>query len=95
MSSSKKNAPVRFNFGVGFSTTDSLVGFAELQQSNFDLFNWPSFVGAGQRFRIRGQYGLQRKDFVVSLTEPWFLGYKLLRGRGRLLPRGELPFGGL
>lgn len=69
-----------FNFGVGFSTTDSLVGFAELQQTNFDLFNWPSFVGAGQRFRIRGQYGLQRRDFVVSLTEPWFMGYKLSVG---------------
>jgi len=69
-----------FNFGAGFSTIDSLVGFAELQQSNFDLFNWPSFVGGGQRFRIRGQYGLQRKDFVVSLTEPWFLGYKLSLG---------------
>lgn len=69
-----------FNFGVGFSTIDSLVGFAELQQSNFDLFNWPNFVGGGQRFRIRGQYGLQRKDFVISLTEPWFLGYKLSAG---------------
>lgn len=69
-----------FNFGVGFSTTDSLVGFAELQQTNFDLFNFPNFVGGGQRFRIRGQYGLQRKDFVISLTEPWFLGYKLSVG---------------
>jgi outer membrane protein insertion porin family len=69
-----------FNFGVGFSTIDSLVGFAELQQSNFDLFNWPTFVGGGQRFRIRGQYGIQRKDFIVSLTEPWFLGYKLSVG---------------
>jgi outer membrane protein insertion porin family len=69
-----------FNFGVGFSTTDSLVGFAELQQTNFDVFNWPSFIGGGQRFRIRGQYGLERKDFVISLTEPWFLGYKLSVG---------------
>jgi outer membrane protein insertion porin family len=69
-----------FNFGAGFSTIDSLVGFAELSQSNFDLFNWPSFVGGGQRFRIRGQYGLKRKDFVASLTEPWFLGYKLSVG---------------
>lgn len=69
-----------FNFGAGFSTIDSLVGFAELTQSNFDLFNWPSFVGGGQRFRIRGQYGLQRQDFVASLTEPWFLGYKLSVG---------------
>jgi outer membrane protein insertion porin family len=69
-----------FNFGAGFSTIDSLVGFAEVTQANFDLFNWPSFVGAGQRFRIRGQYGLQRKDFIASLTEPWFLGYKLSVG---------------
>jgi len=69
-----------FNFGVGFSTTDSLVGFAEIQQSNFDVFNWPNFIGAGQRFRIRGQYGLERKDFVISLTEPWFMGYKLSVG---------------
>lgn len=69
-----------FNFGVGFSTTDSLVGFAELQQTNFDLFNWPSFIGGGQRFRVRGQYGLQRRDFVISLTEPWFMGYKLSVG---------------
>jgi outer membrane protein insertion porin family len=69
-----------FNFGAGFSTIDSLVGFAELQQTNFDLFNWPSFVGGGQRFRVRGQYGLERKDFVASLTEPWFLGYRLSVG---------------
>jgi len=69
-----------FNFGAGFSSIDSLVGFAELQQSNFDLFNWPYFTGAGQRFRIRVQYGLQRQDFTMSLTEPWFMGYKVSVG---------------
>jgi len=69
-----------FNFGVGFSTIDSLIGFAELSQSNFDVLNWPRFTGGGQRFRIRGQYGLRRRDFVISLTEPWFLGYKLSVG---------------
>lgn len=69
-----------FNFGAGFSSIDSLVGFAELQQSNFDLFNWPNMTGAGQRFRIRGQYGLQRQDFTMSLTEPWFMGYKVSVG---------------
>lgn len=66
-----------FNFGAGFSTIDSLVGFAELQETNFDLFGWPTFRGGGQRFRMRGQYGLERSDFVASITEPWFLGYKL------------------
>jgi outer membrane protein insertion porin family len=69
-----------FNFGAGFSSIDSLVGFAELQQSDFDLFNWPYFTGAGQRFRIRAQYGLQRQDFTLSLTEPWFMGYKVSVG---------------
>ena len=69
-----------FNFGAGFSTIDSLIGFAELQQTNFDLFDWPHFVGGGQRFRIRLQYGIQRADYTVSWTEPWFLGYKLSLG---------------
>ncbi len=69
-----------FNFGAGFTTIDSLIGFAEIQQSNFDVTNWPNFTGGGQRFRIRAQYGLLRQDFVASLTEPWFLGYKLSAG---------------
>lgn len=69
-----------FNFGAGFSTIDSLVGFAELTQSNFDIFGWPNFVGGGQRLRIRGQYGIERADAVISFTEPWFLGYKLSLG---------------
>jgi len=68
------------NFGAGYSTIDSLIGFAELQQSNFDLFNWPDFTGGGQRFRTRVQYGIQRKDFTASLTEPWFMGYQLSLG---------------
>jgi outer membrane protein insertion porin family len=66
-----------FNFGAGFSTIDSLIGFAELQQSNFDITNWPRFTGGGQRFRIRAQYGVRRRDFIISFTEPWFLGYQL------------------
>ena len=69
-----------FNFGAGFSTIDSLVGFAELQQTNFDLFGWPNFVGGGQRLRIRAQYGIERADAVISLTEPWFLGQQLSLG---------------
>jgi len=60
-------------FGGGFSTIDQLVGFAELTQGNFDLLNWPSFTGAGQKFRLRVQYGTERKDFIMALTEPWFL----------------------
>lgn len=69
-----------FNFGVGFSSIDSLVGFAEIQQSNFDLLNWPHFTGGGQRFRARVQYGTERKDFIIALTEPWFLDYQVAVG---------------
>src|SRR6266436_5654955 len=65
------------SFGGGFSTVDQLVGFAELTQGNFDLFNWPSFTGGGQKFRLRIQYGTQRKDFILSLTEPYFLDRRL------------------
>src|SRR6184192_4092266 len=65
------------SFGGGFSTVDKLVGFAELTQGNFDLFNWPSFTGGGQKFRLRLQYGTQRKDFIMTLTEPYFLDRRL------------------
>jgi outer membrane protein insertion porin family len=65
------------SFGGGFSTVDKLVGFAELTQGNFDLFNWPSFTGGGQKFRLRVQYGTQRKDFVLTITEPYFLDRRL------------------
>ena len=68
------------NFGAGFSTIDSLVGFAELTQGNFDLFNWPTFTGAGEKFRARVQYGTERQDYVLALTEPYFLDRPLSLG---------------
>jgi outer membrane protein insertion porin family len=68
------------NFGAGFSTIDQLVGFVEVSQGNFDLMNWPSFTGAGQKFRFRIQYGNVRKDVTLSLTEPYFLDRRLSLG---------------
>jgi outer membrane protein insertion porin family len=69
-----------FNFGAGFSSIDNLLGFVELTQSNFDIFNWPRLTGGGQKFRTRIQYGTTRKDFIISLTEPYFLDKKLSVG---------------
>ncbi len=63
--------------GAGFSSVDSLVGYAEVYQGNFDLFHPPTFTGAGQKFRLRVQYGTQRKDFETEFIEPWFLERKL------------------
>ncbi|PYL07404.1 MAG: outer membrane protein assembly factor BamA [Verrucomicrobia bacterium] len=68
------------SFGAGFSTVDQLVGFVELTQGNFDLFNWPTFTGGGQKFRVRLQYGTERKDFLLSLTEPYFLDRRVSLG---------------
>ena len=63
--------------GAGFSSVDSIVGFVEVSQGNFDLFNPPNFTGGGQKFRLRVQLGTQRQDYELEFTEPWFLGKKL------------------
>lgn len=69
-----------FTIGAGFSSVDSVVGFAEVTQGNFDLFNPPYFTGGGQKFRLRTQIGTERQDYQVSFTEPWFLDRKLALG---------------
>ena len=63
--------------GAGFSSVDSVVGFVEVSQGNFDIFNPPYFTGGGQKARIRAQVGTQRQDYVATFIEPWFLGKRL------------------
>ncbi|MBM3888886.1 MAG: outer membrane protein assembly factor BamA [Verrucomicrobia bacterium] len=70
----------QFVFGAGFSTVDALVGYAEVSQGNFDLFNPPLFSGGGQKARLRVQMGTKRQDFILSFTEPWFMDRKLALG---------------
>ncbi len=67
-------------FGAGFSSIDNLIGFVEVTQGNFDLFNWPTFTGGGQKLRIRTQLGVERQDFIISFVEPWFLDQRLSLG---------------
>ncbi|MEI6084886.1 MAG: outer membrane protein assembly factor BamA [Verrucomicrobiota bacterium] len=67
-------------FGAGFSSIDSLIGFVEVTQGNFDIFNWPNFTGAGQKLRVRAQLGLQKQDYTISFVEPWFLDQRLSLG---------------
>jgi len=66
-----------FMLGAGFSSIDALVGFVELTQGNFDLFNPPWFTGGGQKLRLRVALGTRRQDYVLNFVEPWFLGRKL------------------
>lgn len=69
----------QFSAGVGFSSVDSLVGYVELSQGNFDYKTWPP-IGAGQKFKIRAQLGTERNDLDISFIEPWFLDKKLSFG---------------
>ena len=78
------------NFGAGFSSIESLIGFVELTQGNFDLLNFPTFTGAGQKFRLRIQTGTESQNYLLSLTDPYFLDQPFVVRRGPLLPRGEL-----
>lgn len=67
----------KMTMGAGFSSVDSLVGFAEITQGNFDLFHPPYFTGGGQKLRLLVQLGTQRQDYELEFTEPWFLNRKL------------------
>jgi outer membrane protein insertion porin family len=69
-----------FTVGAGFSSVDSIVGFAEVSQGNFDLFNPPTFTGGGQKARLRASVGTQRQDYQLSFIEPWFLDRRLSLG---------------
>ena len=68
-------------FGAGFSSLERAVIFAELTQSNFDIFNRRSFFqGDGQKFRLRMQLGDQSSEVVLSFEEPWLLEKQLATG---------------
>ncbi len=69
-----------FMIGAGYSSVDEIIGFLELSQGNFDLFNWPYFTGAGQKLRLRTQFGSETEDYQLSFIEPWFLDRKLSLG---------------
>jgi outer membrane protein insertion porin family len=56
------------------------VGYVEVYQGNFDLFKWPTFTGAGQKFRLKAALGTLRQDYEISFIEPWFLDKKLSLG---------------
>jgi outer membrane protein insertion porin family len=57
---------------------ESISGFVEVLQSDFDLFNPPYFTGAGQKFLLHLQVGTLLQDYRVSFVEPWFLDRHLV-----------------
>ena len=67
-------------FGLGFSSIDKLIGTFEVSQSNFDIKDWPTFHGAGQKARLRVGFGSERQDYLLSFTEPWLFDKKISFG---------------
>ncbi len=69
-----------FTLGAGYSSVESLVGYAEITQGNFDLLKPPYFTGAGEKFRLRVQLGTKDQEYEVTFIQPWFLDRKLALG---------------
>ncbi|MBF0532356.1 MAG: outer membrane protein assembly factor BamA [Candidatus Omnitrophica bacterium] len=69
-----------FSFGGGFSTVDKMVGFVEIEQRNFDITNWPTFTGGGQKLQLRGEIGSTKNNQTLSFTEPWLFDYPVSGG---------------
>ncbi|MDP8235792.1 MAG: outer membrane protein assembly factor BamA, partial [Candidatus Erginobacter occultus] len=69
-----------FMFGVGYSSEDDFIGFVEIGQGNFDLFNPPLFMGAGQKMKIRAEFGSSKSNYEISFVEPWLFGIPLSFG---------------
>jgi outer membrane protein insertion porin family len=60
-----------FMIGAGFSTIDSVMGFVEVSQNNFDILNWPSFTGGGQKARLGAEIGSNRQTIEANWIQPW------------------------
>jgi outer membrane protein insertion porin family len=59
-------------FGVGYSTIESVVGSASISDRN--LF------GLGYAGSLRFSLGFETQNFRLSLTDPYFLGYRVAAG---------------
>lgn len=71
------------SFGVGFSTLENAMMFAEFRQGNFDIMRWRAphrLQGDGQKFRLRLKLGSRSNEARLALEEPWFLNRRVAAG---------------
>jgi len=71
------------SFGVGFSTLEKAMMFAEFRQGNFDIMRWRSphrLQGDGQKFRLRLKLGARSNEVRLALEEPWFMNRRIAAG---------------
>lgn len=67
----KEKRTGELSFGGGVSSVDRFVGFAEISQKNFDIFNFPRFTGDGQSLSLRARLGSISQDFNLNFVEPY------------------------
>ena len=71
------------SFGVGFSTLEKAMMYAEFRQGNFDIMKWRAphrLQGDGQKFRLRLKLGSESNEVRLALEEPWFLNRRVAAG---------------
>ncbi len=71
------------SFGVGFSTLEKAMMFAEFRQGNFDIMRWRAphrLQGDGQKFRLRLKLGARSNEALLAFEEPWFLNRRVAAG---------------
>ena len=76
----KETKTGEFSFGGGYSSVNDFLGFIQVSQRNFDALNFPTFTGGGQFLNVKAELGGTRKNYIISWTDPWILGYPLLFG---------------
>ena len=76
----KETKTGEFSFGGGYSSIDEFIGFVQVTQRNFDIFNFPTFTGDGQNLSVRAELGTVRNNYDISWTEPWILDYPVSFG---------------
>jgi outer membrane protein insertion porin family len=71
----------RLMFGVGVNSDAGVVGSIVLSEQNFDIMRWPrgwgdrnAFRGGGQSLRIEAVPGNEVSRYMISWTDPYFLG---------------------
>ena len=70
-----------FTFGAGYSSLERATVFAQIQQTNFDLFNRRSlYQGDGEKFSIKVSLGQLSNEAVLSFEEPYLFERQLAFG---------------
>lgn len=74
----------RINFGGAYNSDNGIVGQFTIDEKNFDIARWPksfrdivdgtAWRGAGQTFRLELVPGNNLERYLVSFSEPYFLG---------------------